>query len=527
MPDMVLPSREDLLRLCAAAAPEPWYPKKYVEESGAPRRELDVLLNELRLGGLLRLADWQKYSGQGYLLTPLGAEVLKSPSSLAQLRNGVQKLSIAKSVATPEAPAKKKSLTRYEVAESARRAIYEPTRPRVMPVLLALNLIAFIVSLVVALRMGVPFAKFAQVGDAVSMHKLGAVTTVDLVHGEWWRLLTCCFLHFGLLHLLMNMLALYALGVVESLYGSVRYLIIYLASGIGGSCVAMVWNPSAAIANLQAGGHGPVLAGASCAIWGLLTALVAWLFINRSYLNPDHVSAWFRRIGMVVVLNVFVSFIPGISAAGHFGGGAVGFIVATLLLVERFAPQPRRTVALLLLLLLPLLSYKAVTYAMENGPGWQQLKTLDELRLQQAKAQDEMRLRLAEVNRFEHEVVSAVDKANGAFIDVEPIAYSITDTRPEDRRADPRGRKLKTDLQTTGELVESAMTKLGDKPYADERLEAARTAGLNYMRLVSEQIKRFEQLMDLGMPWKIKVRRSSAIDIGKARAAWIEKRNQL
>jgi hypothetical protein len=235
----------------------------------------------------------------------------------------------------------------------------------------------------------------------------------------------------------------------------------------------------------------------------------------------------FRSIGLVVVLNVFVSFVPGISAAGHFGGGAVGFVVATLLLVQRIAPQPRRTVALILLLLLPLLGYMSATYAMENGPGWQQLRIQDEMRLQLAKAQDEMRLRLAEVDRFEHEVVSAVDKADSAFIAVEPIAYIITDMPPEDRAANPRRHQLKTDLQTTAELVESAILKLGDNPSADERIEAARTAGLNYMRLVGEQVKHIEQLMDLGMPWKIKQRRSSVIELGKARAAWFERRNHL
>jgi membrane associated rhomboid family serine protease len=409
-------------------------------------------------------------------------------------------------------------LTRYEIGETARRAMYEPTRPRVMPVLLALNLIAFAVSAYVAGQMGVPVGKFVtQNGDPVVMHKLGAVSPVDLIRGEWWRLLACCFLHFGLLHLFMNMFSLYMLGLVESLFGSARYLIIYLASGIGGSGIAMFWNPTSPA----------VLAGASCSIWGLLTALIAWLFINRSYLNPVHVSSMFRSIGLVVVLNVFVSFVPGISAAGHFGGGAVGFVVATLLLVQRIAPQPRRTVALILLLLLPLLGYMSATYAMENGPGWQQLRIQDEMRLQLAKAQDEMRLRLAEVDRFEHEVVSAIDKADSAFIAVEPIAYIITDMPPEDRAANPRRHQLKTDLQTTAELVESAILKLGDNPSADERIEAARTAGLNYMRLVGEQVKHIEQLMDLGMPWKIKQRRSSVIELGKARAAWFERRNHL
>ena len=84
MPDSVLPTHEALLRLCALAAPKPWHPRLYARESGVPRDSLDSPLNDLRLAGLVRLTDWEKGSGQGYVLTEQGEEMLKNPVALAQ-----------------------------------------------------------------------------------------------------------------------------------------------------------------------------------------------------------------------------------------------------------------------------------------------------------------------------------------------------------------------------------------------------------------------------------------------------------
>src|SRR5262245_13653433 len=77
-----------ILHRCAAAAPEPWYPKTYAETTGTPRDSLDAPLEQLRLGGLIRLTDWVQGRGQGYALTPLGTRALQGPRLLNQLRDG-------------------------------------------------------------------------------------------------------------------------------------------------------------------------------------------------------------------------------------------------------------------------------------------------------------------------------------------------------------------------------------------------------------------------------------------------------
>jgi rhomboid protease GluP len=82
--------------------------------------------------------------------------------------------------------------------------------------------------------------------------------------GEWWRLFTSLFIHFGIAHLLLNMFALTAFGpLVERLFGSVNFLFVYLLAGIAGSLASIAWNP------------GINSAGASGAIFGILGALMA------------------------------------------------------------------------------------------------------------------------------------------------------------------------------------------------------------------------------------------------------------
>src|SRR5262249_24112305 len=90
MAETVEPNAVELLRLCAAAPPNPWYPKVYARTSGVPRQTLDAPLTDLRLANLVKLTDWERDVGQGYLLTPLGQEVMQNPALLAQLAKGLK-----------------------------------------------------------------------------------------------------------------------------------------------------------------------------------------------------------------------------------------------------------------------------------------------------------------------------------------------------------------------------------------------------------------------------------------------------
>ncbi len=143
-----------------------------------------------------------------------------------------------------------------------------------------------------------------------------------IAEGEYYRLFTAMFLHFGLLHLLLNMWALWLLGpFLERDLGPARFLALYLSAGLGGDVAAYLFSRPAAIT-----------AGASGAIFGLFAAY----FILQRKLGRD-------ASGLVPVLVLNVVFTFGghnISIAGHVGGFIVGAAVAAGM---AYAPRARRT----------------------------------------------------------------------------------------------------------------------------------------------------------------------------------------
>jgi membrane associated rhomboid family serine protease len=347
------PLRETVLRQCLAADPNPWYPKEYAQAARVDREGLYGPLNDLRVANLVQLTDWIPGKGQGYVLTMLGREVLADPAALAQLRDGPPAVPPAVPTASPAKP------TTFDVGEAARRAFFEPGRVRVVPMLLIVNIVAFGASLAAAARAGLDPWEFLGRGSPLALERAGALTAPRVAHGEWWRLLTNCFLHYGLMHLLMNMTTLFLARRVELLWGSGRFLALYLISGICGSCVALYYNPGD-------GGKVTVLAGASGALWGVMTSEVVWLLRNRSHLPPESWRPWLSQLSVTLLLNVGVSMLPNVSAAAHFGGGVAGVLVAFLLRVHRYGPPAQRSVASALLFILPALFVLGLSVAMES-----------------------------------------------------------------------------------------------------------------------------------------------------------------
>src|SRR5258707_2542948 len=88
MSSSAAPPFESLLQMIAQAAPQPWYPVDFTNSRGVPRDRLDGPLDQLRLAGLIAFTKWVAGKGQGYELTPHGADVLRSPRLMAGLRRG-------------------------------------------------------------------------------------------------------------------------------------------------------------------------------------------------------------------------------------------------------------------------------------------------------------------------------------------------------------------------------------------------------------------------------------------------------
>jgi membrane associated rhomboid family serine protease len=138
---------------------------------------------------------------------------------------------------------------------------------------------------------------------------------VGVAHGEWWRLITAAFLHYGPLHLGINMYSLYFAGtLLEQLIGRWRFALLYFASGIAGSAGAMVWSPN------------QVTVGASGAIFGILGGL--FVLERRGNIATG------GQIAGLIVLNLIFTFALSsfISVGGHVGG-LIGGVVIMLLLV--------------------------------------------------------------------------------------------------------------------------------------------------------------------------------------------------
>lgn len=150
----------------------------------------------------------------------------------------------------------------------------------------------------------------------ITLLKFGANLDVLVKNGEYYRLFTSIFLHIGIMHLLCNMYSLYIIGrEVESLFGKVKYIIIFILSGIFGSILSIAFS------------HNVISAGASGAIFGLLGALLYFGIHYRTYLG----EALVRSIIPILIINLIIGFLSlGIDMAAHIGGFVGGILVSMM-----------------------------------------------------------------------------------------------------------------------------------------------------------------------------------------------------
>jgi membrane associated rhomboid family serine protease len=134
--------------------------------------------------------------------------------------------------------------------------------------------------------------------------------------GDYYRLLSCAFLHLGAVHLLLNMVALRALSGLEPVLGRRRYLVLYFCSALGGSLSTALLRPDV------------FSVGASGAIWGLMGAAFGMRIPTRHVLRARgmRLSAGWQ----VLALNLGISFVPGVDLTAHLGGGMVGFVLGAV-----------------------------------------------------------------------------------------------------------------------------------------------------------------------------------------------------
>jgi membrane associated rhomboid family serine protease len=202
------------------------------------------------------------------------------------------------------------------VTQGVRRASYEGTGI-VTKALVAVNVLVFVAQLAQGASLGnTGFGSIYKDGALFIEAQDQSGNLIGLAHGEWWRLITAAFLHANLLHLGMNMLALWWFGrPVELVLGSGRFLLLYVVSGLSGSAGALLVSPQS------------ITVGASGAIFGILGAALV-LERQRIYVLGG------GALG-IIVLNLAFTFVGGsfgnISIGGHMGGLAGGALGALAL----------------------------------------------------------------------------------------------------------------------------------------------------------------------------------------------------
>jgi membrane associated rhomboid family serine protease len=237
------------------------------------------------------------------------------------------------------------------VSRGVQRAAFEGVGAKVTRALIALNIAVYVAELAtgggVNGTRGSIYEHGVLIARAIDSHG----HLVGVAYGQYWRLLTAAFLHYGPFHLLMNMLALYWFGsLLEQRIGSAKFVLLYLVSGLAGSAGALIASP------LQ-----PTV-GASGAIFGVLGA---GFVLER---QRDYVFGG-SALGIIVINLVLTFSIPNISIGGHIGGligGAAAALGLTRFGRAHAAYGRPGAVGVVTMLLVGLVSV-AVAYAKAKG----------------------------------------------------------------------------------------------------------------------------------------------------------------
>ena len=144
---------------------------------------------------------------------------------------------------------------------------------------------------------------------------LGAKVNELIAQGQYYRLISCMFLHGGIVHLGVNMYSLYAIGpMVEKVYGKAKYIAIYFIAGICSSIFSYIFSTSVSI-------------GASGAIFGLLGAVLVFAIKSKGKTG----NAFIRSILSVIFINIFIGMtLPNIDNFAHVGGLLGGMLISFL-----------------------------------------------------------------------------------------------------------------------------------------------------------------------------------------------------
>lgn len=158
-------------------------------------------------------------------------------------------------------------------------------------------------------------------GNSAVALRFGSNLGYETMNGQWWRLITATFVHFGFAHVFFNMLVLAQAGrVVERLFGNLRFLAVYLFAGLTGSLMSLLVHPQINSA------------GASGAIFGVVGALLAYVLRHRNAIPASIYTSHFKTTTVFIAYNLIGGFTHvGVDNSAHIGGLLGGLLIGWLL----------------------------------------------------------------------------------------------------------------------------------------------------------------------------------------------------
>ncbi|EAR08194.1 rhomboid family intramembrane serine protease [Reinekea blandensis] len=152
-----------------------------------------------------------------------------------------------------------------------------------------------------------------------SLYWLGANFSPWVDAGQWWRLGTSIFVHFGLMHLVFNSVSTLFLGrFLEPLLGHVAFIVVFLTTGLCASMASYVFNKEV------------YSAGASGAVFGLFGLFIVLVLSNL--VRPEVRNEWLKSIGVILVINLGMGLVLPVDNAAHLGGLASGLVAGVIAL---------------------------------------------------------------------------------------------------------------------------------------------------------------------------------------------------
>jgi membrane associated rhomboid family serine protease/Tfp pilus assembly protein PilF len=220
----------------------------------------------------------------------------------------------------------------HEAAQRGESSEYQPVMPtpwkqrEAMPMLITQGIFGINVAVFIGMLLS---GASPMSPSSASLLAWGANYGPYTLAGDWWRLLTSCFVHIGIIHIALNMWCLWSLGgLAERLYGRVTFACVYLLCGISGSLVSVLWHRTPSIS-----------AGASGAIFGIAGAVIASIKLGE-FASGTMAQGVSQSLIAFVGYNVVFGAISGVTDNGcHLGGLLAGAAMGAL--IAKFAPEPR------------------------------------------------------------------------------------------------------------------------------------------------------------------------------------------